>query len=86
MGDDEVSILERIRAKVQEGEFEFSRHATRQGALRNISVREVLHAFASPELLENYPQDYYSPSCLLLGFTQTGRPCTFIALTLRVKS
>ena len=26
------------------------------------------------EIIEDYPDDKYSPSCLLLGFTQIGRP------------
>ena len=25
-------------------------------------------------MIEEYPDDKYSPSCLLLGFTQAGRP------------
>lgn len=25
-------------------------------------------------IIEEYPEDKYSPSCLLLGYTQTGRP------------
>jgi len=25
-------------------------------------------------VIEDYPQDKYAPSCLLLGFTKTGRP------------
>lgn len=25
-------------------------------------------------IIEEYPEDRYSPSCLLLGFTQAGRP------------
>jgi len=26
------------------------------------------------ELVEDYPEDKYGPSCLILGFTKTGRP------------
>jgi hypothetical protein len=26
------------------------------------------------EIIEDYPEDKYGPSCLILGFTKTGRP------------
>lgn len=26
------------------------------------------------EVIENYPNDKYGPSCLVLGFTRAGRP------------
>ena len=29
------------------------------------------------EIIEDYPEDKYSPSALLLGFTTTGRPLHF---------
>ncbi len=28
----------------------------------------------SAEIIEDYPDDKYAPSCLLLGFTKSGRP------------
>jgi len=41
--------------------------------LRMISVQEIREAIQQAELLEDYPDDKYGPSCLLLGFTQGGR-------------
>ena len=55
------------------GEFDFSRHAFRRVVERNISEQEIRDASAQAEIIEDYPQDKYSPSGLLLGFSATGR-------------
>jgi hypothetical protein len=70
-------MIEKIRAKIQARQFEFSKHAVDQSILRQISVQELLEAVASGEIIEDYPEDKYGPSCLVLGFTQTGRPLHF---------
>lgn len=67
-------MIEQIRAKAAAGEFEFSRHAVDQAIIRHITVSEIREAFAEAEVIEDYPDDKYGPSCLLLGFTRVGRP------------
>ncbi len=64
--------IEAIRAKVAAGDIEFSEHATDESILRFISVREVREALAGGEVIEDYPDDKYGPSCLVLGFTRSG--------------
>ena len=44
---------------------------------RNISEQEIRDAGVHAEVIEDYPQDKYSPSALLLGFTAAGRPLHF---------
>jgi hypothetical protein len=66
--------LQDIQEKVLQNAFEFSEHAVYQSITRNISVQEVREAFQTAELLEDYPEDKYGPSLLLLGFTNTQRP------------
>jgi hypothetical protein len=56
------------------GQFEFSRHAFRRVVERNISDQEIREAGAKADIIEDYPDDKYSPSALLLGFTVAGRP------------
>lgn len=56
------------------GEFEFSRHAFKRLVERNISGAEIQQAGIRARVIEEYPDDKYSPSCLLLGFTGDGRP------------
>ena len=83
-----MTILEGIRTKVNEGQFEFSQHATDQSIVRHISVQEVREAIATGEIIEDYPEDKYGPSCLLLGFTSGNRPlhiqCSYLSRPLVV--
>jgi hypothetical protein len=67
------TLIEQIRVKVMADEFEFTRHALDQSILRRIAVKDVREAIQNAELIENYPDDKYGPSCLVLGFTNNGR-------------
>jgi hypothetical protein len=69
-----MSLADEIRAKVTTGAYEFSQHALDQSIQRRISVAELRQAIAVCEILEDYPDDKYGPSCLLLGLTSSGRP------------
>ncbi len=69
-----MNILEQLRWKIVRGEFELSQHAVDQSAARGILDREIREAFAIGEVIEDYPDDKYGPSCLVLGFTSEGRP------------
>jgi hypothetical protein len=79
-------MISEIRRKIAAGEFEFSRHAVDQSILRRVSVQELHEAMVVGELIEDYPDDKYGPSCLVLGYTQTHRPlhiqCSYPARTL----
>lgn len=72
-----MKILEEIQRQLNSGEFEFSRHAFRRAVERNISEQEIREAGAAAELIEDYPDDKYAPSALLLGFTAAGRALHF---------
>jgi hypothetical protein len=70
-----MGMLQEIKAKVAAGQYEYSKHAVDQSIIRRISDKEVVQAiFASNEIVEDYPDDKYGPSCLVLGFTVNGRP------------
>jgi len=69
-----MDLVEEIRAKFARDEFEFSKHATDQSILREISVQEIREAVAMGEIIEDYPDDKYGPSCLVFGFTRASRP------------
>jgi hypothetical protein len=69
-----LKSLEQIRNHLINGEFDFSRHAFIRSVERNISEKEICQAAENLILIEDYPVDKYSPSCLLLGFTKVGRP------------
>jgi hypothetical protein len=68
-------MLAVIRVKILSRQFEFSKHAVDQSIIRDIAVAEVEQAISSRcEVIEDYPDDKYGPSCLILGFTDAGRP------------
>jgi len=69
-----MEILNEIRAKIQQGQFELSRHAVDRMLLRNILMPEIQQVIANGEMIEDYPNDKYGPSCLVLGLTLTQRP------------
>lgn len=69
-----MNPIEAIREKFARDLFEFSKHAVDQSLQRDISVEEIREAMSNGEVIEDYPDDKYGPSLLILGFTVTGRP------------
>ena len=70
-----MALLDELRDKIARRQYEFSKHAVDQTIARNITVAELEEALTShSELIEDYPEDKYGPSCLILGFTTAGRP------------
>ncbi|MCE3224728.1 MAG: hypothetical protein K0S58_2908 [Nitrospira sp.] len=69
-----MKTLDDIRRQLAAATFEFSRHAFKRVVERNISELEIRQAGLGARIIEDYPHDKYRPSCLLLGFTQAGRP------------
>jgi hypothetical protein len=68
-------MLEEIRSKMLRRQYEFSKHSVDQSLIRNISVDEVEEAISGRcEIIEDYPDDKYGSSCLILGFTNARRP------------
>jgi hypothetical protein len=67
-------MIEEIRRKISEREFEYSQHAVDQSILRHISIKDLQEAIDNGEVIEDYPDDKYGPSCLILGFTESKRP------------
>jgi hypothetical protein len=70
-----MALLDELQDKIARRQYEFSKHAVDQTILRNIGVSELEQAFLHRgEVIEDYPDDKYGPSCLILGFTNSGRP------------
>lgn len=63
-----------IQDKIEQGDHRFSDHAVKRMIERNIDRREVEQAILNGEIIEEYPDDKYSPSCLIYGRTGQGRP------------
>lgn len=67
-------LITDIRQKITNDEFEFAKHAVDQSILRRIRVQEIREIIANGQIIEDYPDDKYGPSCLILGFTVAQRP------------
>jgi hypothetical protein len=68
-----LKTISEIQHQLQTGKFEFTRHAFKRAVERNISDREIIEAGANVIIIEDYPDDKYSPSCLILGLTIADR-------------
>ena len=69
-----MALIDEIRVKIGKRHYEFSKHAVDQSIIRDISVAEVEEAIVGPsEIIEDYPEDKYGPSCVVLDYTKAGR-------------
>ena len=68
-----MAAIHEIRDKIAKDQFEFSRHAVDQSILRRINVQKIREAIEDGKVIEDYPEDKYGPSCLILGFTGGGK-------------
>jgi len=65
--------LDLLRAAFVAGHYLWTAHASDRAAQRAIFSSEVEEVVVSGEVIEDYPEDKYGPSCLLLGRTASGR-------------
>jgi hypothetical protein len=63
-----------IRSKVREGEYYFSRHGDQERQNDNLTVSEVEEALCTGRILEQYEDTGRGASCLVVGFTESGKP------------
>ncbi len=69
-----MKTIEEIRKNLGDGNVELTMHSLKRIVERNISEREIREAADSAVVIEDYPDDKYYPSYLLLGFTYEDRP------------
>lgn len=65
--------MDEVRAKINSGDYRFSDHAVKRMIKRSINRIEVEETILSGEIIEEYPDDKYSPSCLIYGMSKAGR-------------
>ncbi len=66
-------LIASIKDKILKGKYRFSEHAIKRMIKRLIERFEVEEAIINGELIEEYPDDKYSPSCLVYGKTKKGK-------------
>lgn len=69
-----MAPIDAIRLKFEADEVEFTKHATVRSLTRKIAIQEIREAIAVGEVIEDYPDDKYGPSCLIFGRTNSARP------------
>ncbi len=69
-----MKSLEEIQACFSVGLIDVTVHAAKRMLIRNVLREEIQEAGASAVEVEDYPNDKYYASCLLLGFTSAVRP------------
>ena len=66
--------LTELRAKGASNSLQYAAHAITRMAQRSIVTAEVREVLANGQVLEDYPDDRYGPSCLIFGNTLGNRP------------
>lgn len=63
-----------VRAAAQADRWALTRHARERMGKRRIGDRQLVHALAAGEVVEDYPADPRGPSALVLGRAPDGTP------------
>jgi hypothetical protein len=66
--------LDVIKQDFRSGDYRYTQHAVERTTERMITRNEIEQAIENGEIIENYPDDKYGPSCLIYGSTDGGRP------------
>ena len=66
-------MIDQLRQKISREQMEYSLHAVRQMVERDITPEEVAQTVLAGEVIEDYPDDKYGPSCLICGETKERR-------------
>lgn len=71
--DTNDSIFKGICDKIVSSHYRFSDHAVKRMIKRNINRKEIEESILHGEIIEEYPEDKYSASCLIYGKTVEGK-------------
>ena len=65
--------LDEVQSEIRTGNYRFSDHAVKRMIRRSIDRMEVEEAVLRGEIIEEYPDDKYSQSCLVYGVSKAGK-------------
>ena len=78
--------IDDIKTKVKRNEYDLTVHALKRRIERNISTSLIENAILNGEIIEEYPDDFPYPSCLINGFITNKEPIHIVcAITKRIK-
>ena len=69
----EISIAD-LRRMCDNTSIRWTEHIAQRMLKRGITRAQVKDAIRTGEIIEQYPDDYPYPSCLLLGYDAAGKP------------
>lgn len=72
-------ILDKIKNLCSLQKIKWSTHAAVRIQERGIRRRDVLNCINKGETIENYPDDFPHPSCLIFGYTLKGKAIHVVA-------
>lgn len=73
-----IDILKNL---IQENKIRWSTHCMERMGERDISRADVKNSISSGEIIEDYPDDFPYPSCLIFGYTIANRILHVVAGT-----
>jgi hypothetical protein len=80
---DLTAVLAQLQAKARAEAIEFTLHAQQEMVEDVISPEDVLHAIATGQILENYPEHRRGSCCLLHAQAMDGRDLHLVCTTAR---
>ena len=64
--------IEAIRAKCREGAIRWSAHSAARMLQRGITREDVVNCVMNGEVIEQYPEHWLNPACLIFGLDVSG--------------
>ncbi len=66
--------IDKVRELVISRQIKWTTHGMERMQERDISRTDVINCIMNGDIIEDYPDDFPHPSCLILGFRGTNRP------------
>lgn len=71
--------IEAYRTANRAGNYIVTQHGRRRMEERGVHLRDVINVIDGRTIIEEYPDDFPFPSCLILGPASDGRPLHVVA-------
>ena len=76
-----MTTYEQIKGIIHQRNIRWTTHCLEKMGERDISISDVMCCLTNGEMIEDYPDDYPYPSCLIFGITIDGRVIHAVAGT-----
>lgn len=73
-GGESVIDIVHLRKYYEEDTVMVTQHASERFRQRGIKMKDIKSGIMNGEIIEQYPDDFQFPSCLILGYTLNKRP------------